>query len=101
MKTPIHINHINEIQNYAAYPFIVEIAAFADCGITERWGADSEAEAQDILAEESAACEKWASIEVDNYDPSTDEIPAVAQILIRPEADEDGDIPTLENWQTI
>ena len=101
MKTPIHINNIRETEKYNHYPYIVEVAAWSDCGQTERWGAETEAEARKILKEEISATVNWAANELDEFDPETTTIPEIAQILVRPEADEDGDYDDLNSWEAL
>lgn len=101
MKTPIHINNIRETEKYTHYPYIVEVAAWSDCGQTERWGAETEDEAREILEEEISATVKWAANEVDDFDPDTTTIPEIAQIMVRPEADEDGDYDDLNSWEAL
>jgi hypothetical protein len=98
MKTPIHIDNIRETEKYTQYPYIVEVAAWSDCGETERWGTETESEAREILEEEIAATVKWASEEVDDFDPETTTIPGIAQILVRPE---DGGYDDLSSWEVL
>ena len=101
MKTPIDINNIRETEKYTAFPYIIEVSAWDDCGELERWGAETEAEAREILDEEIEATIKWAAEVVDDFDPETTTIPEIAQILVRPEPDEDGDYDDLSSWEVL
>jgi hypothetical protein len=65
------------------------------------WGAETESEAREILEDEIAATLKWAADEVEAFDPETTTIPEIAQILVRPEADEDGDYDDLNSWEAL
>jgi hypothetical protein len=101
MKTLININHIRETEKYDMFPFVVEVAAWADTGETERWGTDSEDEARKILDDEIENTKSWAAKEIDDYDPDDEDnsIPEIAHVFVRPALDEDGDIPTLDFWK--
>jgi hypothetical protein len=97
MKTQIHINHIREIEKYKDFPFVVEISAFSDCGISEYWGTDTKENAEKILDDESEKCRNWVKSECPEHDIDT--VPANAVIYIRPAPDEDGDFVTLDCWE--
>ena len=111
MKTPIHINNIRETEKYTQYPYIVEVSAWSDCGQTERWGAETESEAREILEEETLAAITWYAGYLESESPTADdddlgvdeagEVPEIAQILVRPEADEDGDYDGLDSWEAL
>ena len=76
-------------------PFLVELSMWDDCGITERWPAESEAEARSIFQREEKLMIKWARENLEHY------LPAIAQILIRPDPDADGDYPETYLWKRL
>ena len=82
-------------------PFLVELSMWDDCGITERWPAESEAEARSIFQREEKLMIKWAR---ENLEPDLSGeyyLPAIAQILIRPDPDADGDYPETYLWKRL
>jgi hypothetical protein len=101
MKTPIPIDNIRETEKYTQYPYIIEVSAWSDSGQTLRWGTETEAEAREILEEEIAATVTWAAKEIDDFNPETTTIPEIAQILMRPEPDEDGGYDDLNSWEVL
>jgi hypothetical protein len=99
MKNQINITHINQIEKYSSFPFVVEVSAFEDCGQSEYWGAFTESEAREILELQTEECKKWATKQFD--DCPQDWTPGITKIYVRPEADEDGDIADLNWWETL
>jgi hypothetical protein len=97
MKTPFRMNHVREIEKYSAFAFVVEVSAFSDCGYSEYWGTDTKEEAEKILKDESENCKTRAQVDYPEYD--IDFVPAIAEIYVRPLADEDGDFGNLTDWE--
>jgi hypothetical protein len=72
-----------------------------DGSIVQTWVADSETEARAILNREYLELAKWAK---ENLEPDLNGdafLPTVAQILIRPPADEDGDYAQTYLWEKL
>lgn len=87
------------------FNYILEVAAWADCGLTEYMGitgTPTNAELWDLLASEVNRVHKWLDSEAASgaMDNRTDE-PQIALIRQRPNADEDGDFPPSHEWPII
>lgn len=87
------------------FDFILEVAAWADCGISEYMGLTGNPtndELWDLLAADVDRVRDWLDNEAASgaMDARTDE-PQIALIRKRPEADEDGDFPPSHEWPIV
>ena len=82
----------NEAKNY---PFVVELAAFSDCGITEYYGADTYEEAERVHSYEDRRLRE--SLKEDYPDHELD----TSCIRKRPNPEQDGDFPPVEEWEEV
>jgi hypothetical protein len=98
MKTELFINRKTKNRDYIYYPYVVEISAFSDCGLTQYWGTETKEEAEKCLAEEKEKCERWY---VEAFPEESDFKPAVAFIHVRPQPEADGDYPDLCYWKYL
>jgi hypothetical protein len=82
-------------------PYLIELSMFDDGSIVQTWPAETESDARAILNREYLSLTKWAK---GNLEPDANGdayLPTIAQILIRPEADEDGDYPQTYLWEKL
>ena len=81
-------------------PYLIELSMWDD-GIVQTWPADSESDARAILNREYLGLVEWAK---ENLEPDLNgetHYPRIAQILIRPEANEYGDYPQTYLWEKL
>ena len=81
-------------------PYLIELSMWDD-GIVQTWLADSESDARAILNREYLGLVEWAK---ENLEPDLNgetHYPRIAQILIRPEANEYGDYPQTYLWEKL
>ena len=81
-------------------PYLIELSMWDD-GIVQTCPADSESDARAILNREYLGLVEWAK---ENLEPDLNgetHYPRIAQILIRPEANEYGDYPQTYLWEKL
>jgi len=81
--------------------YLIELSMWDDGSIIQTWPADSESDARAILNREYLGLVEWAK---ENLEPDLNgetHYPRIAQILIRPEANEYGDYPQTYLWEKL